>query len=74
MAINRLKPILSAVTPIIRENRKLAIPRSRTAHAVNGRHLAFVERFHDQCAQHAGDDLVTEAADGIRTMAIYGYW
>lgn len=36
----------------------------RTAHAVNSGHLTFVEGFHHQCAQHAGDDLVTEAADG----------
>lgn len=39
-------------------------PRRRAAHAVDRRHLAFVERLHDQRAKHAGDDLVPEAADG----------
>ena len=51
-------------------------PGAGAAHAVDGRHLIFIERLHHQRAQHAGDHLMAEAADRDqrnRQKRIFGY-
>ncbi len=72
MAINSgLKPILSAVTPINSEKRKLAI------HAAEPRipfTVAIWPLSNDsyQRTQHAGDDLAQNRSIEISTMVMYG--